>query len=33
VLPSTLSPRLDEFLRRPIRNTRGEVVGELRVEH
>jgi L-asparaginase II len=32
VLPSRLSPRLDEFVRRPIRNTRGEVVGELRVE-
>jgi L-asparaginase II len=33
VLPSRLPPRLDEFLHRPIRNTRGEVVGELRVEH
>jgi L-asparaginase II len=33
VLPEQLSPRLEEFLRRPIRNTRGEVVGELRVEH
>ncbi|HEY7235554.1 MAG TPA: asparaginase [Gemmatimonadaceae bacterium] len=32
VLPSHLPPRLDEFLHRPIRNTRGEVVGELRVE-
>ena len=31
VLPSQLPPRLDEFLHRPIRNTRGEVVGELRV--
>lgn len=33
VLPRELSPRLEEFLRRPIRNTRGEVVGELRAEH
>ena len=33
VLPQRVSPRLEEFLRRPIRNTRGEVVGELRVEH
>ena len=33
VLPSRLPPRLDEFLHRPIRNTRGEVVGELRLEH
>jgi L-asparaginase II len=33
VLPSRLPPRLEEFLHRPIRNTRGEVVGELRVEH
>ena len=33
VLPRQLPPRLDEFLHRPIRNTRGEVVGELRVEH
>jgi len=30
VLPSTLPPRLEEFLRRPIRNTRGETVGEVR---
>jgi L-asparaginase II len=30
VLPSELPPRLDEFLRRPIRNTRGETVGEIR---
>jgi L-asparaginase II len=30
VLPETLPPRLEEFLRRPIRNTRGEVVGEVR---
>jgi L-asparaginase II len=29
-LPETLPPRLEEFLRRPIRNTRGEVVGEVR---
>jgi L-asparaginase II len=33
VLPAHLPPRLDEFVHRPIRNTRGEVVGELRVEH
>jgi L-asparaginase II len=33
VLPSALPERLVEFVRRPIRNTRGEVVGELRVEH
>jgi L-asparaginase II len=31
VLPRTLTPRLEEFLRRPIRNTRGETVGELRL--
>jgi len=30
VLPNELPPRLDEFLRRPIRNTRGETVGEVR---
>lgn len=30
VLPSTLPPRLEDFLRRPIRNTRGEIVGEIR---
>ena len=29
-LPATLSPRLDEFLNRQIRNTRGETVGEVR---
>jgi L-asparaginase II len=28
-LPAQLPPRLDEFLHRTIRNTRGEVVGEL----
>ena len=28
-LPGTLSPRLEEFLRRQIRNTRGETVGEI----
>ena len=33
VLPSALPTRLEEFVHRPIRNTRGEVVGELRVEH
>ena len=32
VLSQRLSPRLEEFLHRPIRNTRGEVVGELRAE-
>jgi L-asparaginase II len=32
VLPATLPPRLDEFLRRPVRNTRGETVGEIRLE-
>ena len=32
VLPRKLTPRLEEFVHRPIRNTRGEVVGELRVE-
>lgn len=30
-LPATLPPRLDDFLRRPVRNTRGEVVGEIRL--
>jgi L-asparaginase II len=30
-LPAQLPPRLDEFLRRPIRNTRGETVGEIRL--
>lgn len=29
-LPADLPPRLAEFLRRPLRNTRGEVVGEVR---
>ena len=33
VLGERLSPRLEEFVRRPLRNTRGEVVGELRLEH
>jgi L-asparaginase II len=31
VLPSTVPVRLEEFLRRPVRNTRGEVVGEIRL--
>jgi L-asparaginase II len=31
VLPAVLPQRLDEFLRRPVRNTRGEVVGEIRL--
>jgi L-asparaginase II len=30
-LRSELHPKLEEFLHRPIRNTRGEVVGEVRV--
>jgi L-asparaginase II len=30
VLPATLPPRLEEYLRRGIRNTRGEIVGEVR---
>lgn len=30
-LPDTLPPRLAEFLRKPVRNTRGEIVGELAV--
>ena len=30
VLPETLSPRLAEWIVKPIRNTRGEVVGEVR---
>lgn len=30
VLTGTLSPRLAEFLRKPIRNTRNEIVGEIR---
>jgi len=29
-LPGDLPPRLAEYLRRPLRNTRGEVVGEVR---
>lgn len=29
VLPATLPPRLAEFLTRPVRNTRGEVVGQV----
>jgi L-asparaginase II len=32
VLPGHLSVHLAEFLRRPIRNTRGEIVGEVRPE-
>ncbi|HVZ78921.1 MAG TPA: asparaginase [Gemmatimonadaceae bacterium] len=32
-LPAQLPPPLDELLRRPIRNTRGEVVGEVRPAH
>ena len=31
-LPRELPPRLAEFARRPLRNTRGEVVGEVRTE-
>jgi L-asparaginase II len=30
-LPAQLPPRLDEFLTRPLRNTRGETVGEIRL--
>lgn len=30
VLPKSLPPRLEELLRRPLRNTRGEIVGEVR---
>jgi L-asparaginase II len=30
-LPATLPTRLEEFLRRPLRNTRGEAVGEVRL--
>lgn len=30
-LPATLPARLEEFLRKPLRNTRGEVVGEVRL--
>ena len=29
-LPETLPPRLEEFAHRPLRNTRGEIVGEVR---
>ena len=29
--PEQLPPRLDEFFRRPVRNTRGETVGEIRL--
>jgi L-asparaginase II len=31
VLPKALPPRLEEYARRPLRNTRGEVVGEVRL--
>ena len=31
VLPASLPPRLEEFFRRPVRNTRGEIVGEIRL--
>jgi L-asparaginase II len=31
VLPTALPARLEEFLRRPLRNTRGEIVGEVRL--
>ena len=31
-LPATLPPRLEEFLWRPVRNTRGETVGEIRLQ-
>ncbi len=31
VLPAAVPVRLEEFLRRPLRNTRGEVVGEVRL--
>ncbi|MEP6493785.1 MAG: asparaginase [bacterium] len=30
-LPAALPARLEEFVRRPVRNTRGEVVGEIRL--
>ena len=33
VLPAALPTRLEEFSRRPVRNTRGEVVGEIRLAH
>ncbi len=32
VLPETLSPRLAEWAMKPVRNTRGEIVGEVRSE-
>jgi L-asparaginase II len=32
VLPDKLPERLDDFLHRPVRNTRGEVVGEIRLQ-
>jgi L-asparaginase II len=32
VLPADLPPRLADFVARPLRNTRGEVVGEVRAE-
>jgi hypothetical protein len=28
-LPSELSPRLQEWMRKPVKNTRGESVGEV----
>jgi L-asparaginase II len=31
VLPAVLPPRLEEFSRKPLRNTRGEIVGEIRL--
>jgi L-asparaginase II len=31
-LPDELPPRLEEFLQKPIRNTRGETVGEIRLQ-
>ncbi len=31
ILPAQLPSRLEEFLRRPVRNTRGETVGEIRL--
>jgi L-asparaginase II len=31
VLPEKLPPRLEEFFHRPVRNTRGETVGEIRL--
>jgi hypothetical protein len=32
ILPTELSPRLAEWAMKPIRNTRGEIVGEVRSE-